>query len=262
MSAEHVPPRPDALPPHRPPTPPPEGASERPRATWSVWEALGVYLLALLIGAVATLPVLRLIDDEDLATIVASAVAALVIIGVLLAWLSASHRGWLRIMGLPRPGRWWVEIRDSVLFGLVLYPAMTIVVGVLLGLLLQAITGEQPEAPEQVPGGLSAVGIAVTAVYAIVIAPVHEELFFRGILFRSVRDRRGLVAGLLVSGLAFGLIHYLEGPWQDTALLIGVMFFNGMLIAWWYDRRATIVAPLVAHMVFNVIGLSLILWAS
>jgi membrane protease YdiL (CAAX protease family) len=35
-----------------------------------------------------------------------------------------------------------------------------------------------------------------------------------------------------------------------------------MLIAWWYERRGTIVAPLGAHMVFNVIGLSLILWAS
>jgi membrane protease YdiL (CAAX protease family) len=262
MSAEHVPPRPDALPPHRPPPPPQEGVGERPKATWGVWEALGVYLLALLIGAVATLPVFRLIDDEDLATITASAVAALVIIGVLVAWLTASHRGWLRIMGLPEPGRWWVEIRDTVLFGLVLYPAMTIVVGVILGLLLQAITGERPEAPEQVPTDLSAVGVAVTAVYAIVIAPVHEELFFRGILFRGVRDKRGLLPGLLVSAFAFGLIHYLEAPWQDAVLLMGVMFFNGMLIAWWYERRGTIVAPLGAHMVFNMIGLSLILWAS
>jgi uncharacterized protein len=181
---------------------------------------------------------------------------------VLLAWLAASHRTWLQIMGLPKQGRWWIELRDTALFGLVLYPAMTIAVGVLLGLLLQAITGEQPETPEQVPTDLSAVGLAVTAVYAIVIAPVHEELFFRGILFRGVRDKRGLVAGLLVSGLGFGLIHYLEGPWQDSALLMGVMFFNGMLIAWWYERRGTIVAPLGAHMVFNVIGLSLILWAN
>jgi hypothetical protein len=161
-------------------------------------------------------------------------------------------------MGLPKHGRWWIEIRDTAVFGLVLYPAMTIVVGVLLGLLLQAITGEQPTTPEQVPTDLSAVGLAVTAVYAIVIAPVHEELFFRGILFRAARDRYGLLVGLLVSGLGFGLIHYLEGPWQDAALLMGVMFFNGIALAWWYERRGTIVASVVAHMVFNVIGLTLI----
>jgi membrane protease YdiL (CAAX protease family) len=37
------------------------------------------------------------------------------------------------------------------------------------------------------------------------------------------------------------------------------MFFNGMALAWWYERRRTIVAPIVAHMMFNVIGLTL-LW--
>jgi membrane protease YdiL (CAAX protease family) len=31
-----------------------------------------------------------------------------------------------------------------------------------------------------------------------------------------------------------------------------------MALAWFYERRGTLVAPIVAHMVFNVIGLSLI----
>ncbi|MEX0850303.1 MAG: CPBP family intramembrane glutamic endopeptidase, partial [Gaiellaceae bacterium] len=84
------------------------------------------------------------------------------------------------------------------------------------------------------------------------------ELFFRGVLFRAVRDRRGLVAGLIATGVGFALIHYIPGPWQDSVLLIAVMFFNGMALAWFYERRGTLVAPIVAHMVFNVIGLSLI----
>jgi hypothetical protein len=132
-------------------------------------------------------------------------------------------------------------------------------VGLLVSLLLSALSGETAEAPEQVPTDLSAVGLVVTAVYAIVVAPIHEELFFRGVLFRGVRDRYGLGAGLLASGFGFALIHYLDAPWQDALLLMGVMFFNGVALAWWFDRRRTIVAPIVAHMVFNVIGLSLIL---
>jgi membrane protease YdiL (CAAX protease family) len=99
----------------------------------------------------------------------------------------------------------------------------------------------------------------VAILYAVVIAPVHEELFFRGILFRSVGDRYGLVAGLVVSGLGFSLIHYVPGPWEDALLLMGVMLFNGVALAWWYARRGTIVASVVAHMVFNVIGMALIL---
>jgi hypothetical protein len=36
------------------------------------------------------------------------------------------------------------------------------------------------------------------------------------------------------------------------------MLFNGIAIAWWYERRGTILAPLVVHTVFNAIGLTLI----
>ncbi len=261
MSAEHVPPRPDGMHPvPAPPTPaiPAGGLDGRPRSTWKVWEAIAVYLLAILIAGLATLPIIELVGDEDLATLVASAVAALVIIGVLVVWLSRRHPTWVRVLGFPERGEWWREVRASMGFGLLLYPGIVFGVGLVVSLLLGAISGEQVQAPEQIPSGLSAAGVIVTVLYAIVIAPVHEELFFRGVLFRSARDRYGLGAGLIASGLGFGLIHYLGGAWQDAALLMGVMFFNGIALAWWYERRGTIVAPVVAHMVFNVIGLILI----
>ena len=83
--------------------------------------------------------------------------------------------------------------------------------------------------------------------YAIVVAPLHEELYFRGVLFRAVRDRYGLVSGLLATGFGFALVHFLDAEWQDALLLMGVMFFNGMALGWWYERRGTIVAPVVAQ---------------
>jgi membrane protease YdiL (CAAX protease family) len=259
MSVEHVPPRPDGLNPIGPSLPPGPDDGVPPKATWSVWEALAVYFLALLIGGSAALPIARFVHDEDVANLAASAVAALSIIGVLLAWLASSHRSWRAVMGFPGRGRWWAEVRGALGFGLMLYPAMVFGVGIALSLVLTAISGRTAQAPEQVPSDLSAVGVGISIAYAIVIAPIHEEFFFRGVLFRSVRDRFGLVPGLVVSGVGFSLIHYLGGPWQDTALLMGVMLVNGMALAWWYDRRGTIVAPVIAHMVFNVIGLSLIL---
>jgi membrane protease YdiL (CAAX protease family) len=240
-----------------PPTPA-GGIAARPKATWNVWEAVAVYVVAILLGGVATLPILNAIDDEDLANVTSTAVAALVIVGVLVAWLSNSHPTWRRVLGFPGRGGWWREVRSSVAFGLVLYPGMVFGVGLLVTLLLSAISGERAQAPEQVPADLTTVGAIVTGLYAVVIAPIHEELFFRGVLFRGVRDRYGLGSGLIASGLGFALIHYIDGPWQDALLLMGVMLFNGIALAWWYERRGTIVAPVVAHMVFNVIGLTLI----
>jgi membrane protease YdiL (CAAX protease family) len=259
MSAEQIPPRPDGMHPAATPSSAiPLGVGGRPKATWGVWEAIAIYVLAIVLGGFATLPFLRLIEDEDLANLASTAAAAVVIVGVLLAWLSRAHPGWRSVLGFPERGRWWPEIRRSVGFGLLLYPAMVFGVGLVVSVVLTAVSGEQAQAPEQVPPDLSAVAVVVTAVYAIVIAPIHEELFFRGVLFRAVRDPHGLVAGLLASGLGFALIHYLDGDWQDTLLLMGVMLFNGIALAWWYERRGTIVAPVVAHMVFNVIGLTLI----
>ena len=262
MSAEHVPTRPDGM--HPAPAPPRPstsagGLTGRPRPPWKVWEAMGVYLLAILIGGLATLPIIEFVGDEDLANLAASAVAALVIVGVLVAWLTGRHPTWRPVLGFPERGGWLRELRGSVGFGLLLYPGLVFGVGLVVSLVLAVVSGEQVQAPEQVPSGLSVVGVVVTILYAIVIAPVHEELFFRGVLFRGARDRYGLGAGLIASGLGFSLIHYIDGAWQDAALLMGVMFFNGIALAWWYERRGTIVAPIVAHMVFNVIGLTLIL---
>lgn len=262
MSSEYVPPRPDW--PHPTFPPPAVGPTtgriaERPKATWRTWEAIGVYVLAFLLGGFASLPVLELIEDEDLATLVASAAASVVIVVVLVVWLSRAHPTWRQVMGFPGPGEWWREIGTAAGFGLLLYPAMVFVVGLVVSIVLSAVSGEPVRAPEQVPGDLPLGGLIVTWLYAVVIAPLHEELFFRGVLFRAVRDRRGLVAGMIATGAGFAVIHYLPGPWQDSVLLIAVMFFNGMALAWFYERRGTLIAPIVAHMVFNVIGLSLIL---
>jgi membrane protease YdiL (CAAX protease family) len=257
----HVPPRPDSLHPAQPaPLRPDTRAVGRPLATWSWLEAVGIYVLAFLIAGIATLPLIGLMDeDTDLATIVATTIAALVIVGVLVGWLSIRHRGWPAVMGVPRRGVWTREVGAGVLFGIGLYPVMVVVVGGLLVVVLEAISGQRVEAPEQVGQNLSAVGTAVTIVYAIAIAPVGEELFFRGVLFRALRDRHGFVVGAIGSGLGFGLIHFIPGPAVDAALLMIVMFFTGVALAFVYERRGTIVTPIAAHVTFNVIGIVLIL---
>ena len=263
-SQPQIPPRPDGLHPAPPtvPTPPrpdtPDGF--RPKASWSWSEALGVYIGGFLLAGLVTVPLVGSMEpDADLTTIVLTVVAAVVILGVLLAWLSIRHRGWLEVIRLPEPGTWRRQIGAGVVFGLGLYPVMVIVVGGLLTSLLETITGHHVEAPEQVGQNLPAVGTALTVLYAIVIAPIGEELFFRGVLFRSIRDRHGFWVGAVGSAIGFGLIHFIPGSAIDAALLMIVMFFTGLALCFVYERRGTIVAPLAAHVTFNVIGIVLIL---
>jgi membrane protease YdiL (CAAX protease family) len=242
--------------------PPPPGAPDGfpSTATWSWYEAIGIYLLAFVLAGLATLPYIHLMEPEaDFTNIVLTVVAALVIIGVLVLWLSRYHRGWLTVLRLPEPGTWRNEVGSGVLFGIGLYPVMVFVVGGLLTVLLQTISGEPVEAPEQVGEHLPAVGTALTVVYAIVVAPIGEELFFRGVLFRALRDRHGFWVGAVGSSIGFGLIHFIPGSTIDAALLMTVMFFTGIALCFIYERRRTIVAPIAAHVTFNVIGIVLIL---
>jgi len=254
--SDQVPPRPD-LPPGVVPVPVPEmPPPERPRASWRWWEAILVYLLILVVSAFATLPIFALIRSKGLAELSASAVIALINVGLLVGWLQVFHPAWRKVIGFPR--RIWPEVKAGAGFGALLYPVIVFGVGIVVNLLLQVITGKSVRSPRQLPAHLSAAGVAVSIVYAVVIAPVHEELFFRGILFRSLADRHSFAIGAAGSGLAFGLIHYVPGPWYGSVLLMSVMVFTGVALAWFYERRGNIAASMVAHATFNVIGLTLI----
>jgi len=266
VTTQPLPPRPDGLHPV-PPMPPspdaiaqetlPEGA--RPTATWSWYEAVGIYILGFVVAGLATLPLIRFMDpDTDLTNIVLTVVAAAVILGVLVAWLSISHKGWVRIIGIPEKGQWGKQVGAGVVSGLILFPLITIVVGGVLSVVLHAVTGEQVQPPEQVGEHLTTLGAAITVAYAFVLAPIGEELFFRGILFRTLRDRHGFWVGAVGSAFGFGLIHFIPGNAADAALLMIAMFFTGLGLCYIYERRGTLVAPIAAHITFNVIGIVLI----
>jgi membrane protease YdiL (CAAX protease family) len=248
--SDFVPPRPD-----QPAQPAPE-EPERPKATWPWWEAVGVYIAIFLVSSFLSIPLVVAIHPSGLANLVASAAVALLNVGLLLLWLSRFHPDWKAAVGFPR--RPWPEVRAGALFGAVLYPVIVIGVGFVLTVLFQSLSGHAVEAPRQLPEHLSMIGVALSILYAVFIAPIHEEFFFRGILFRSIRDRYGFTVGAVGSGLAFGLIHYIPGPALGSLLLMSVMVFTGIALAYVYERRGNIAANVVAHATFNTIGLILI----
>jgi membrane protease YdiL (CAAX protease family) len=241
-----VPPRPDL---------PVQAA--RPVSSWRWWEAIGVYLACWFVASLLSLPVFLVVHPESIANIVASALIAVVNVALLVFWLSRWHPGWTAAIGFP--SRVLPEIGAGVAFGAILYPGIAFGIGLVINVILQQLTGRSVTTPEQVPAHLGAFGVVVTILYAIVIAPIHEELFFRGILFRSLRDRYGFGVGGWGSGLAFGLVHYIPAPFIDSLLLMSIMVFTGFALAYFYERRGNIVAPMFAHATFNMIGLALIL---
>jgi membrane protease YdiL (CAAX protease family) len=258
-----VPPRPDAEGVVSGPIP--TTVEGRPRSTWGWFEAVGVYFLALLASGFASYPVLAVLGDTTVdgaigqSEILATIVADVVIVGVLVFWLARWHREWRAAMVLPPPrGRIWRNLLYGAVAGLILVPAVGLISGGIAAIFREAV-GHEVSVPDQVAPGLSPLASGVLMLLAVVMAPLSEELFFRGLLFRTVRDRHGFWPAALGSAIPFGLVHFVPSQGIDVLVLQLTMVFTGLGLAWIYERRGSVVAPIAAHMAFNVVGLVVIL---
>ncbi len=237
----------------------------RPRSTWGWFEAVGVYLLALLASGFASLPVLEVLGETSVngaigqTEILATIVSDVVIVGVLVFWLARWHREWRPAMVFPPArGRIWRNLLFGAIAGLILVPTVGLISGGIEAIFRQAV-GHEVSVPEQVRPGLSLLAQGFLILLAVGIAPISEELFFRGLLFRTVRDRHGFWPAALASAVPFGLVHYVPSQGIDALVLQLTMVVTGIGLAWIYERRGTIVAPMAAHVAFNVVGLVVIL---
>ena len=81
------------------------------------------------------------------------------------------------------------------------------------------------------------------------VAPVAEELLFRGYIFRAIAARRGGAPAYLFSALAFGLYHLSSG----LALLpiVPALFVVGLLLCFAYHRTGNLLTDITAHALNN-----------
>lgn len=95
--------------------------------------------------------------------------------------------------------------------------------------------------------GLLLLALLVTAV----AAPICEEIFFRGMLFRLLRTRVPLWAAVVLSAVAFGLAH--ASPVVSLALLPTFMFM-GIVLALVYTRTGWLTNSILLHGLSNGIA--------
>ena len=82
-----------------------------------------------------------------------------------------------------------------------------------------------------------------------VVAPVAEELFFRGFLFGALR-KRGLPIAALVSGVTFGLAHVASSPIGFIVPLATL----GVILALLYERTGSLYPSIALHALNNSIA--------
>jgi len=111
------------------------------------------------------------------------------------------------------------------------------------------------EPAKHLTGGFPGSDLAVIAVLTVVVVPVVEELFFRGLVLRAllrVCRRAGPVVGVglavVADGVIFGLAHF------ELLQLLGLAAFGVVLSLMAYKLRR-IGAGIFAHGMFNLLAI-------
>ena len=237
--------------PATPPTEDPEAADPVP---WRPRDALWVFLLWW--GAQIAAGVLYLAlggdeVDEDLTLGIFTLVPQVLLLGLTALWVaSRSATGIRRLIGKRRP-----TVRDAwagLWHGLAALVLVNGVMALLIELLAGALGRELPQVQEglqEVTRSPEAAPVALVGI--ILFAPVAEELFFRGMLQSALRRRLHAWPAIGLAAVAFALVHV-----EPLAVLL--TFPLGLYFGRLYHRRQNIVAPVVAHLVFNASGVILI----
>lgn len=229
------------------------------RASWrtgELFKAIGAALVMYFLASVLIAgPFLVVFGRESGEFVLGTALANTIFEAgiVALAYLLARQTGggWQQL-GLGRPsiayGRLLAVIAGSYMASFLTVVAYSVVAS---SLGLDELTPERqlPEDFFEHAWVLPVLGFAL-----VVMAPLAEEVFFRGFLFAGLRRRFSFWPAALMSGALFAVAHGQPGLFIP---LTGV----GAIFAFTYERTGTLAAPIGAHFLFNLVSfLALVLF--
>jgi CAAX protease family protein len=247
-----IPPRPDVG---------DDGPSGPPPASWRAIEALPVGLIS--IAALTIVEALAAaiffsqasrtpatLQDDPGFFVFASYVLPVITLATVAFWIRVVNHGSLASLGLP-PRRPWEDLGAGAVGAV----AMVFGAGIVLQVthvIVDAVAGHSVPNPDQVPVSVSGPLLLVSAVAIVILAPLAEETFFRGFLYRGLRRRLPVWPSALISAFFFGLVHSASGI--RFFLIVPSLILVGLILALVYERRQSLLASVAAHAFFNLIG--------
>ncbi len=114
-------------------------------------------------------------------------------------------------------------------------------------------------APDKLGANTGTLGMLGFAVLVAVLAPISEEIFFRGMVFRAFANGAGVWAGAFFSGLLFGSLH-IDSLSHDRLLQVVPLALLGMMFALLYAWSGTIYSTIALHATNN--SLAVLIYAN
>ncbi len=175
---------------------------------------------------------------------------AWIVFSILVCMFSFSH-GLVRGMGLSLR-RWKYDSAKAAIAYLTCLPAC---IGLLIAtsLVLPEDSLEIHQLLEPLLG-LKLIWKVLVIISAVVLAPVSEELFFRGIVQSMLRKYLGKPwPAVIVTSILFGLLHY------DTPQNVPALILFGAVLGYVYERSGRLYPAILTHALFNAVTIASLL---
>jgi membrane protease YdiL (CAAX protease family) len=256
---------------------------KKPWAPEAVLSFVGGVILAFFVGNIAAILLRQsgvhgFRTDDSVGTILLATLSfhgAVIVLGTKFLWSQGS--GWREVFGETR---WWWCLG---LAGVALAASAPVIFGLkaVSEFLLRALgLGEAVEDQEAVKMILNAPAWrqAYLAFFAVVMAPLGEEFFFRGVLFQGVKRLRWRALGRSLRRQGHSRMAWFSRQqlWRVVAY-IGVsfvfaafhvnaptflpLFAFALVLTWLCERTGGLLAPMMAHSLFNLANLVVLLLA-
>ena len=113
---------------------------------------------------------------------------------------------------------------------------------------LGVLTLAPQQAVQIFSAGASPAALTLLAVFAIILAPIAEEIIFRGCIYRFLKSKLSPRLAMLVSSAFFASVH-------ANLLALAPLIAVGYLLAHIYEKERNILVPICFHALFNFLTL-------
>jgi len=219
---------------------------------WGLPDALIAWVVGIVAAVIAAAPFVtadgRIPDDQEVvATLVLLLVQNVAIVGTLV--LVARYKG---LGSLRRDFGLAIELPDLVW---VLGGVLVAVVAGILVLPITELAGLKDSSQDVVQTFERSGGIAEkigVCIGVVLIAPVAEELLFRGVLLRSLLRKTTPVIAVFVAGLLFAVVHVLGD--LGTGYYVPAFLLLGLVSGWRAVATGRIGQSICLHAGFNLLA--------
>lgn len=216
-------------------------------------------MISLSLGMICTLVVKKLLPqlpaaDEKFYSFVISGVSFQGVALLLTHHFLRQHdTNWSEFLGLNQP-----SLRRSLLMALVVIAVASPVAMLLNEASLRIILLFQGQAEMQPTMKILKVSLGLVrrtlfGLTAIVLAPLVEEILFRALLYPTIKELGYPRTALFGTALLFAAIH-------GSLLTMLPLFFLALAWTLLYEKTNTLLAPIVAHSVFNAVNFFMFLY--